>query len=259
MRPVNADFPKEMLPLGGKPAIQYAVEEGRSTGIRNIVIIINRDKEIIRRHFENASARGSLSPSAREEMAEITASCAFTFLYQREPAGESDAIALSRDIAGAAPVAIWYPDNIFLPHPGALSALKQIFLEHGKTALALMAVTRENARSVSNSGRVTLSPLGKDVYRIRKFHAKGQGWFTPRFPCELRTCGIKIVSPDIFDYIDRARRSVATGELTDGPVFDLMLRERELIGFRLPGSVFDIGNPAGYELCRKAMEGSADA
>jgi hypothetical protein len=37
-----------------------------------------------------------------------------------------------------------------------------------------MAVTRENARSVSDSGRVTLSPLGKDVYRITRFHPKGR-------------------------------------------------------------------------------------
>jgi UTP--glucose-1-phosphate uridylyltransferase len=122
MRGVNAELPKEMLPLGGKPAIHYAVEEGISAGIRNVVIIINRDKEIIRRYFEDEKTRQRFSPSLREEMAEITASCVLTFLYQREPAGESDAVALSRDIAGSAPLAIWYPDNIFLPHPGALSA-----------------------------------------------------------------------------------------------------------------------------------------
>jgi NDP-sugar pyrophosphorylase family protein len=74
----------------------------------------------------------------------------------------------------------------------------------------------------------------------------------------LRTCGIKIVLPDVFDYIDRARRTGATAELTDEPVFDLMLREQELLGFRLPGTVFDIGNPAGYELCRRTMESSGD-
>jgi UTP--glucose-1-phosphate uridylyltransferase len=255
MRHVDPDLPKEMLPVAGKPSIQYAVEEGLSAGIRNIVVIINKDKEIIRRYFEDEGARENLSPSGREEMAEITASCAFTFLYQGAPAGESDAIALAREIAGSAPLAIWYPDNIYTPHPGALNVLTRTFLEHGRTVFALMAVTEENARGVNNSGRVTLSPLEEDVFRIKKFHAKGPGWFTPRFPCELRTCGIKIASPDIFDYIDRARRSGTTGELTDGPVFDLMLAEQELLGRRLPGTVFDIGNPAGYERCLGVMEG----
>jgi hypothetical protein len=28
-----------------------------------------------------------------------------------------------------------------------------------------------------------------------------------------------------------------------------MLKEKGLIGFRLPGKVFDVGNPVGYELC----------
>ena len=48
---INPDLPKEMLPIGNKPAIQYAVEEGITAGIRNIIIVINRHKEIIRRYI----------------------------------------------------------------------------------------------------------------------------------------------------------------------------------------------------------------
>ena len=39
MKSVNPDIPKEMLPVGDKPAIQYAVEEGLSADIKNIIII----------------------------------------------------------------------------------------------------------------------------------------------------------------------------------------------------------------------------
>jgi hypothetical protein len=29
----------------------------------------------------------------------------------------------------------------------------------------------------------------------------------------------------------------------------MMLKDKEFLGYRLPGTVFDIGNPYGYELC----------
>ncbi len=51
MKLANPEMPKEMLPVGNKPAIQYTVEEGISAGIKNIVIIINRDKEMICKYF----------------------------------------------------------------------------------------------------------------------------------------------------------------------------------------------------------------
>jgi len=39
------------------------------------------------------------------------------------------------------------------------------------------------------------------------------------------------------------------GEFTDGLVHSLMLKEKELLGYRLTGNLFDIGNPQGYKLC----------
>jgi UTP--glucose-1-phosphate uridylyltransferase len=254
MRSVNPFLPKEMLPVLNKPAIQYAVEEGLSAGIKNIVIIINRNKEIIREYFEGRRAREKLYPLAAERMEEIAASCSFTFLYQEELTGEADAIGLSRHIVGKGPLAIIYPDNIYLPAPGALLALKAVYEQFGKDVCALMEVSEENAPGLSNSGRVDLAPFKDNIFRIDRIHPKGNGWFATRFREELRTCGIWIAGPHVFEYIERARNAVTTGEFTDWPVRNLMLEEKGLLGYRLPGRVFDIGNPGGYELCRKWAE-----
>ncbi|MEF9438147.1 MAG: hypothetical protein L0922_05220 [Candidatus Mariimomonas ferrooxydans] len=47
----------------------------------------------------------------------------------------------------------------------------------------------------------------------------------------------------------RNRDTIKEGEFTDLPVRTLMLREKGLLGYCLPGTVFDIGNPEGYRLC----------
>ncbi|MFH1625298.1 MAG: sugar phosphate nucleotidyltransferase [Pseudomonadota bacterium] len=249
MRSIGRSLPKELLPVGGKPAIQFAVEEGLSAGIREVVIIINRDKEIIRRYFEDKQFRHNKFPLATQGMEEIEKECSITFLYQKEPLGESDAIALARGVVGNHPVSIIYPDNIYFPAPGALKILKNVFRERGEDVTALTVVTEENGFGVGNSGRVELKPLKGNIFRIARFHPKGPGHFVPKFEGELRACGIYISGPHIFEYVERARGLIKKGELTDLPVRTLILRDRGLLGCRLPGNVFDIGNPKGYELC----------
>lgn len=249
MRAVNVDVPKEMLPVGHKPAIQYAVIEGLSAGIKNIVIIISEEKDIIRQYFEDKKFRQNMFPLATEEMEEINRKCSLNFLYQKEPLGESDAISLASTVVGNHSVAIIYPDNIHLPAPGALKILKAVFRQYRTDVTALMEVTEENAPGISNSGRVDLIHLKGTLFRIKRSHAKGEGYFVPRVKGELRTCGISISGPHIFEYIKRLRETIKEKEFTDVPVRTVILKEKGLLGCRLLGNVFDIGNPRGYELC----------
>jgi UTP--glucose-1-phosphate uridylyltransferase len=250
MQPVDPTMPKELLPLNDKPLIQYTVEEGLDANIRNIIIIINKKKEIIRRYFEDHDFSRTMYPKAADDLYEIRSECSLMFLYQEEPKGESDAIRYARDIVYGQYVAIMYPDNIYFPAPGALQHLKSVFDEYVEDVAALMEVSEEYAEGFSNSGRVDIAPIQDDVFRISKFHPKGKGTFVPRFRGELRTCGISISGLHMFEFIERARAE-HEGEFIDVPVRQLMLKERVILGAKLPGIVFDVGNPKGYELCQK--------
>ncbi|MBR6587955.1 MAG: NTP transferase domain-containing protein, partial [Kiritimatiellae bacterium] len=50
--PLTRVVPKEMLPIGAKPAIHCIVEEAIAAGADDVVVIISEEKEIIRRYFE---------------------------------------------------------------------------------------------------------------------------------------------------------------------------------------------------------------
>ena len=251
MKGVNSHLPKELLPLGDKPAIQYAVDEGISAGIKDIIIIINKQKEIIRQYFEERNQRENIYPLMLNELDRIKAKCSISFLYQKEPLGESNAIALAEDLIGKESFAIIYPDNIYFPTPGALKILKNIYHQYRIGVIALMEVNDENLTGVSNSGRVDLTPQGDGIFRIKCFHPKDQGTFRPRFKGELRACGISITGPHFFEYIRKASAGIKSAEFTDGPVRNLELKEKGLLGCRLPGTVFDTGNPKGYALCQE--------
>ncbi len=244
MKQVNPDLPKEMLSIGNKPAIQYAVEEGISAGIKNMVVVLNEQKEVIRQYLET-QYRGSTSIS-------------FTYTYQKEPLGESDAIGYARDIVGNNAVAVIYPDNVYLPAPGALKALIPVYNKYNRDVVALSQVSPDIALTISNAGRVDISPLNNGLFNISKFIPKGEGHFIPHFRNELRACGIYVSGPHLFDHIEMTRSTVSKGEFTDYPVRTSILKERGMTGCLLDGTVFDIGNPKGYALCLKYMKDSAD-
>jgi UTP--glucose-1-phosphate uridylyltransferase len=252
MQSVDPNLPKELLPVGPQPAIQYAVDEAISVGIEEIIIIISAQKTIIRRYFEDEAFRNARFPAMSERMAKIEGMTSVSFLYQEAPRGEADAIGLASDIVGPHSMAVFYPDNVYLPAPGALKAVIPIFRQTGKDVIALTEVG--DAEGLGNSGWVDLEPAEEPVYRITRFYPKGPGSFAPRFPEELRTCGIAVYGAHLFDYIRRARESSEDREITDGPVRLLMIQDMEILGCRLPGRLFDIGNPQGYRDCLRYIQ-----
>lgn len=236
MKEVSSDVPKEMLPVCGRPAIEYAVEEGVAAGIKQIIIVISTGKEAISEHFKDYPGPARIS-----------------FLYQKEPLGESDAIYYAKETAAGRPVAVIYPDNIYVPAPGALKRLLAVYRAYNMDVVALTEVTEDIRHGFSNAGRVDLRLLEDDVYRIEKIHDKTEGSFVLRQKGELRTFGISISGPVIFDYIEKLRNVKPEGELTDVPVRRMVLEARGMLGCRLPGRIFDIGNPVGYRECVKHM------
>lgn len=254
MKAVDPWLPKEMLPLGGRPAIQYAVEEGIHAGIDHIVIILREGKESIRSYFEARGRWPDLYPGAADRLEDVRARARFTFLYQKSLLGECDAILMAKDAAAGGAVAIIYPDNICLPSPGVLETLLFRRRTLGGHVLALMQVGYENKRCVSNSGRVDLEPLEEGLFRVKRFLAKEGGWFEPRYTTEYRACGISIADRDYFQAIEEMARQTGTGELTDESVRGHMLeRGAVFYGVSVPGSIYDVGNPAGYRLCQSRL------
>ncbi len=232
MKDTAPGMPKELLPVGNRPAIEYAVDEGISAGIENIIIVISKDKEVIKEHFKDYQRPASIS-----------------FLYQKELMGESDAISYAKNAAGGQPVAIIYPDNIYLPAPGALKRLIAVYSRYNADVIALTEVNEDISRGFSNSGRVDVTYIEDDVFRIDKIYDKTRDRFVPRQKGELRAFGMYISGPFIFDYIERFRCKIGNRELTDAPVRRMIIEEKGMLGCRLPGRAFDIGNPVGYKKC----------
>ena len=58
MRPLTLTKPKTMLPVAGKPIIQYNIEALRDNGIKDILLIVRYKEEIVRDYFGDGSKFG---------------------------------------------------------------------------------------------------------------------------------------------------------------------------------------------------------
>mgnify|MGYP001354902773 FL=1 len=51
--PLTSIFAKELLPINGKPGIEYILDECIDAGIKDIIFVISKKKEIIKKYFYN--------------------------------------------------------------------------------------------------------------------------------------------------------------------------------------------------------------
>ena len=53
--PLTSVIPKEILPINGKPNIEYIMDECIEAGINQFIFIISKNKESIKKYFFNDS------------------------------------------------------------------------------------------------------------------------------------------------------------------------------------------------------------
>ena len=58
--PLTSVFAKELLPINGKPGIEYILDECIEAGITEIIFIISEKKKMIKRYFYNDNFYNSL-------------------------------------------------------------------------------------------------------------------------------------------------------------------------------------------------------
>ncbi len=53
--PLTSVLPKELLPINGKPGLEYILEEGINAGIKEFIFIISSKKKEIKKYFYSDS------------------------------------------------------------------------------------------------------------------------------------------------------------------------------------------------------------
>jgi len=228
--PVTSVVPKELIPVGNKPMIHYAFERIIRARISEVVVILSPAKRSIKRYLRQ----------------EFSKKIKLNFVIQKEPAGLADAISLCRPIIGKNPFILWMPDGFHWGDPEFLERLLDLFSMIGKTAAGIYSVTKEMACLYGNCGKIKGSFTETGYLEIESIGDKQPGSFeVTEGTAAYRGAGVSVCTGEFFDYIEKYRLAHKEGEFDDVPVFQMILKERGMVGEIFRGDYFDVGNYQG--------------
>lgn len=242
--PATKASPKEMLPLVDKPLIQYVIEEAVASGIESVIIVTGRGKTAIEDHFDVSFELERLLEERGKEtelkaMRAISEMARVSYVRQQEALGLGHAILQARDLVGNEPFAVMLSDDIIDSETPALKQLLDVYEKYDAPVLGTMQVAGE---AISRFGVIDGEEVADGVYKIKDMVEK------PPFseaPSDLAIIGRYVLTPDIFDEIEKTRPG-AIGEIQITDAMSSLLQKRPFYAVRLEGTRYDAGDKLGF-------------
>ncbi len=214
LRPLTYEIPKSLIPIHGKPLVEYMLENLKKSEIRNIIFATGHLGDKIKQHFGDGSKYG----------------VRIRYSTENKPLGSAGAIRNAKDLLPATFLAI---------HGDILTHLNFDHLIHFHTqrnAIATMALT--TAPDTSTHGNVSLR--GTNIIKYEEKPTKEKTLSL------LINAGIYVFDSEIFTYIPKKGPS-----FLEKDVFPQLAEANKLEGFPFESIWFDITTPASYESALK--------
>lgn len=260
--PASKTVPKEMLPVGAKPAIQLIVEEALAAGADEVVIVTSPDKPSLKRHFDPDPvwhARCAKKPEIDAELTHLEEiGRRISWTYQTEQKGLGHAVLQAADIlrGTSEPVLILLGDALVsgkAPSP-AMTAISRAF--GGASVVGLEEVPLEKvSRYGVVKGDFVDAPAEAREGIVLKLSDLVEKPAPEVAPSRFAIAGRYLLDPAIFNLL--ATQTPGKGgeiQLTDS--IKRLLGTKPVYGFRYPGRRHDIGNPVGYFETLRAFAGT---
>ncbi|MBU0512834.1 MAG: UTP--glucose-1-phosphate uridylyltransferase [Chloroflexi bacterium] len=252
--PATKSQPKEMLPVGRKPVLQYVVEELQEAGLRQLLIITGRRKRSIEDHFDSdpqlVSALKQAGNEARmADLAYIEDKSRFFYTRQSTPKGLGHAVSLGAEFADDDDCVVALGDSLIAAeYPSApLQAMMEAHRHLGAAAIvAVEKVPPEEAFRygiVSTAGGVE-PPPGEPVAMTDIVEKPTSG----SAPSTLAVAARYVFSPAIFEALERTLPD-KKGEIQLSDAIRLLIRRGEPVYawlFPPDHRRYDVGNFESY-------------
>jgi UTP--glucose-1-phosphate uridylyltransferase len=249
--PQTKAMPKEMLPLVDKPIIQYIVEELVEAGIKEIIIVTGYHKRAIEDHFDLMSAdlRENLEQGGKQELLEATNKISyianFAYIRQKGPYGSATPIMNAAHLLGNEPFIYTFADDLIPSEPNRFTQMIELYEKFNAPVLPCIRVTDD--AGYERYGIMDGHEVKDGAVKISRIVEKpGKA----NAPSDLASVGGYLLTPDVFEYIDKALAILPEGRefyLTTY-VLDPMLKDgKSLYACALKNSrYYDTGNKLEY-------------
>ena len=244
--PLTSVFAKELLPINGKPGIQYILDECIEAGIKEVVFIISKKKQMIKNYFYNDSFYKKIinkkkDPRIIKEYKQILKyKKMIKFVYQNKPLGTGDAVLKTKKYIKDKFFLMLLPDDLIIKK----NCSKSMINIHSRYKSSVMASMNVNKKTVSRWGIFKLSKkLDKNNYLIKDVVEKPS---VTSAPSNKAVIGRYILPKKIFSKLSKQKPGKG-GEIhiTDA-IQSLIYDNNKFIAHNFSGKYLDCGSMNGY-------------
>ena len=244
--PLTSVLPKELLPINGKPGLEYILEEGINAGIKEFIFIISNKKKGIKKYFYNDSfykkiiKKKSKDKRLKQEFLKIKKyKKIIKFVYQNVPRGTGDAVLKCKNYVKSKYFLMILPDDLIIKSNCSLSMIKL----HKKYKSSVIASKKVKKKDVSRWGIFNLKKFNKNNFFIKDVVEKPS---IKNAPSNYAVIGRYILPKKIFKILKNQKPS-QNGEIniTDA-IHTLIDKKEKFIGHVFSGKYLDCGTMKGY-------------
>lgn len=261
--PVTKSVPKELLPIGNRPALDLIIDEFVASGVRDVLIIISPHKRMIVDYYRPLRwLERFLKDSDRPDLLQCITPppIRIRFIIQRAMRGTGHALLQARRFVGADSVVVAYPDDL---HLGTIPLTKQLIVLYEATnsdslndvaapngsdaafrpAPASLLAAVEISTGHERYGMLATDPRQRLVRGIVEKPATGQA------PSNYASIGRFLLRPNFFTYLAEGWRRFdrrSQREYYHIYALERLIADQKLQYHIIAGKHIDIGSPDGY-------------
>ena len=156
--PLTSVIPKELMPINGKPNLQYILDECIEAGIKEFIFIISKNKLSIKKYFFNDSfykkiIRKKKDKRLIQEFKKLKKyQKMIKFVYQNKPKGTGDAVLKCKTLIKNKYFLMLLPDDLIIKN----NCSKEMIRLHNKTGGSIIATKRVDRKTVSRWGILSI-------------------------------------------------------------------------------------------------------
>tara|TARA_B100002003_G_scaffold121413_1_gene112090 strand:+ start:398 stop:1213 length:816 start_codon:yes stop_codon:yes gene_type:complete len=244
--PLTSVLPKELLPINGRPGLEYILEEGINAGIKEFIFIISNKKKEIKKYFYNDSfykkiiKKKSKDKRLKLEFSKIRKyKKIIKFVYQNTPRGTGDAVLKCKNYVKSEYFLMFFPDDLIMKNNCSQSMIKL----HKKYKSSVIASKKIKKNDVSRWGIFNLKKINKNSFLIKDVIEKPS---LKNAPSNHAVIGRYILPKKIFKILQNQKPG-QNGEIhiTDA-IKTLIDKKEKFIGHVFSGKYLDCGTMKGY-------------
>jgi UTP--glucose-1-phosphate uridylyltransferase len=244
--PLTSVFAKELLPINGKPGIEYILDECIDAGIKEVIFIISKKKEMIKKYFYNDKFYLNIIKKKKDKRVInsykkiLKYKKMIKFVYQNKPLGTGDAVYQSKKYIKNKYFLMLLPDDLIIKKNCSKSMIKV----HNKFKSSVMASMNVNKKNVSRWGIYDIKKnINSNNFQIKSVVEKPS---IKKAPSNRAVIGRYILPKKIFKKISKQKVGKG-GEIHITDAIQSLIDENEkFIGHTFSGKYLDCGTMDGY-------------